>query len=89
MSTSQQTYQNTAYTTSAFTESTADSHPKMDSEPRSEVKGKGTWCQRIKRSLKEVGYPPTYHYDVQHGKTRPEYGIFGESIFTDKKISRS
>jgi hypothetical protein len=43
----------------------------------------------LKKTLKEVGYPPTYHYDIQKGKNRPEYGIFGDTVFTGNRETKN
>ncbi|KAK3936490.1 hypothetical protein QBC46DRAFT_412048 [Diplogelasinospora grovesii] len=48
-------------------------------------KSKGSWRQRIKESLKEVGYPPTYHHDMMRqaeasdSKSKKVKGIPGSS----------
>jgi hypothetical protein len=38
--------------------------PESSQTKSTPKKSKGSWRQRIKKSLKEVGYPPTYHHDM-------------------------
>lgn len=83
----QQQQSSSTYAESTYSGSTAYSYSKP-SEPEPQPKPKRSLRQRLKKSLKEVGYPPTYHHDVMNGKNRPEYGIFGDSVFTDKRSTR-
>ncbi|OIW35575.1 hypothetical protein CONLIGDRAFT_710735 [Coniochaeta ligniaria NRRL 30616] len=83
---SQQQQQPSSYAKSTYSESTTFSYSKpSESQPKNESKPKRSLRQRLKKSLKEIGYPPTYHHDVLNGKNRPEYGIYGDSVFTDKR----
>lgn len=85
----QQQQSSSSYADSTYSESTTQSFTKpTESQPESESKPKRSLRQRLKKSLKEVGYPPTYHHDVLNGKNRPEYGIYGDSVFTDKRSTR-
>lgn len=85
----QQHQSSSSYAPSTYSESTTHSYTKpSDSQSKSEPKPKRSLRQRLKKSVKEIGYPPTYHSDVMNGKDRPEYGIFGDGVFTDKRNTR-
>jgi hypothetical protein len=73
---------------SAYSVDTAYSYEKAPASQPSHSKSKGSWRQRVKKSLKEVGYPPTYHYDLEHGIKRPEYAVYGTSSFAQQSPSR-
>jgi hypothetical protein len=90
---SQQNKSATSDAASTFSESTTSSYSKPSesgskTESKTESQPKKSWRKRVKQTLKEVGYPPTHHYDLQSGNKRPEYGIYGDSVFTDKRSTR-
>lgn len=74
------------YTPSTFSESTTYSYtkPADSQQATSDSQTKKSWRQRVKNSFKvnEIGHTP-----AQDGK-RPEYGVHGQSPFTDNRGSR-
>ena len=69
--------------TSAHSDAASSSHKKADSPTTT----KKPWRQRLKTFL-VPGYPPTYQYDIEHGKHRPEYGVFDTGPLAEKRTSK-
>ncbi|WYZ42817.1 hypothetical protein EsH8_VI_000516 [Colletotrichum jinshuiense] len=58
-----------SYASSTFSEtSTVCSYEKEASpEAVSPMTGRRSVRQRVKRALRDIGHPPTYRYDLEHG----------------------
>ncbi|KAK2006544.1 hypothetical protein LZ32DRAFT_543847 [Colletotrichum eremochloae] len=61
-----------SYAPSTFSETSTVCSFEKDSEVVSEAiatvpKERRSMRQRIKRALRDVGHPPTYRYDLEHG----------------------
>ncbi|KAH8885137.1 hypothetical protein GQ53DRAFT_829178 [Thozetella sp. PMI_491] len=69
--TSTMEHSSSADTMSLHSEYTTYSYEK----PEPSQKSKRSLRQRLKKTLKEVGYPPTYFYDQEHG-TQPKDGYY-------------
>ncbi len=64
---------------SMYSAYTTESFDKPEPQPELERKSKGSLRQKVKKTWKSIGYPPTYFYDQEHG-IESKHGYYGCGI---------